>query len=670
MSKTSRIHSLISRARRRLKLQSAIEVATTMSILTSAAVLAVVYGVRGASISEGMGIALLIGCLGFVVLGAVIGAMRQFPSHVVATRIDRASGLSDRLSNACAFEHRLEKKEDEHTETVAMMELAVKDAHANLEKADVKSATPFRKPADGRVALTFGIVALAVAGLWWPNDHGGVALGGVDHSQAGHNLKHHHKTTIELEDEDLGYAAEIINKLDKLAEDTKDAELKKLVKELRELLDKVKKGQLSKNELMEKLDEARDKYLKDTEFDSKETMKDLAETGKELEKTKETRELGKALKKGDLNKAQKEMKKLADKNEKLGKKQDENKKKIDELKKKLKDKKLSDKQKKDLKKKLAKLQREQKKIDKKQDNMAKALKRAADKFQKRQQKKDKKADKQIANLKKQIRRLQRQMDKTKNPQMRSRIQRRLQQRKRQLKTLQRKQNQRHQSAHRRQLQRLHRNMRTAAKNMQNMRRQQNPQKRRMQRRQASRRMKDAQRNIGKVSKDMRRVRNKRKVASQLDDLRDAMRRARQRGRRGQRNRFGRNRRNGDFNRRAKGRRGSRKSWRPGNRPGQGKGKGGQKWGTGDGGNPLGNPTPMSGNTKDTTISGVQSKHGPSQRETVLSAAQKGFANRRYKKIYVKYKKQAEEIIHAEKVPRGYKYYIERYFQKIKPRDSK
>jgi hypothetical protein len=58
--------------------------------------------------------------------------------------------------------------------------------------------------------------------------------------------------------------------------------------------------------------------------------------------------------------------------------------------------------------------------------------------------------------------------------------------------------------------------------------------------------------------------------------------------------------------------------------------------------------------------------GPSRRETILTSAQKGFAQAGYRKIYADYKKVVEEVMNQEKVPQGYKYYVKRYFQRIKP----
>jgi len=77
-------------------------------------------------------------------------------------------------------------------------------------------------------------------------------------------------------------------------------------------------------------------------------------------------------------------------------------------------------------------------------------------------------------------------------------------------------------------------------------------------------------------------------------------------------------------------------------------------------------TGTSGNTKDESVSGAQGKKGPSRRETILSAAQKGYASTSYRQVYADYKKIVEDVMRTEKVPASYKYYVKKYFTKIKP----
>ena len=53
-------------------------------------------------------------------------------------------------------------------------------------------------------------------------------------------------------------------------------------------------------------------------------------------------------------------------------------------------------------------------------------------------------------------------------------------------------------------------------------------------------------------------------------------------------------------------------------------------------------------------------------ETILAAAQKGFASKRYQKVYQDYQRIVEEVMRTEKLPSSYKYYVKRYFAKIHP----
>ena len=107
----------------------------------------------------------------------------------------------------------------------------------------------------------------------------------------------------------------------------------------------------------------------------------------------------------------------------------------------------------------------------------------------------------------------------------------------------------------------------------------------------------------------------------------------------------------------------------GNQPGgQGQQPGGDSYGDENGGDPMGDPTKKSGNTKDQAVQGVQGKGGESVKETILSAADKGFSSTSYKKVYADYQKIVEEVMSQEKVPQGYKYYVKRYFQRIKPHE--
>jgi chemotaxis protein histidine kinase CheA len=305
--------------------------------------------------------------------------------------------------------------------------------------------------------------------------------------------------------------------------------------------------------------------------------------------------------------------------------------------------------------------------EKQAQEAAKAMEKAAKEMEKRQADRESAADKKVAQAEKDVAKAEEKVAKAKNDGEKKEAERKLQDKQKQLDQAQKDKKDQQASEEKRTLKRLQRNMKQASQQMQDK----NQENRRM----ASRTMEDMARDTGKVDSDQRKMTNQKKVASQLDDLKEAMRRAKRGGTRGPEDRFGRNKRNADFQRRARGGKGSKQAWKPGQGqkgPGQGNqpgGKGNQPGGSsyGDEHDPdlFGDPTKRMGNAKDESVSGVHGK-GPSIKETIVSAAQKGFATKAYKDVYGRYKPAIEEVINSEKVPSGYKYYVKKYFQKIKP----
>jgi hypothetical protein len=60
--------------------------------------------------------------------------------------------------------------------------------------------------------------------------------------------------------------------------------------------------------------------------------------------------------------------------------------------------------------------------------------------------------------------------------------------------------------------------------------------------------------------------------------------------------------------------------------------------------------------------------GPSRSETILGSAERGFASTGYRRVYGDYTSVVEDVMSKEQVPPGYRYYVKRYFQLIKPRE--
>src|SRR5690349_8281323 len=171
------VRSVVAAARGRMKVQAAIEGATTASIVASASALATVFGVRTEVLDPGVGIGLLAACGGVIAAGAVLGALRRLDDEDIARQIDRASGLADRLSTAIAFDRVLSQPpgtspttEPGDNETIELMRAAMRDAARVVPRADVKAATPFRRPTDLPAALAFAAVAAVAAGIGIPDE--------------------------------------------------------------------------------------------------------------------------------------------------------------------------------------------------------------------------------------------------------------------------------------------------------------------------------------------------------------------------------------------------------------------------------------------------------------------------------------------------------------------
>ena len=114
---------------------------------------------------------------------------------------------------------------------------------------------------------------------------------------------------------------------------------------------------------------------------------------------------------------------------------------------------------------------------------------------------------------------------------------------------------------------------------------------------------------------------------------------------------------------------------PGQGPGQGQegppgggGPGGKQWGTGHDDKIAGDDTQLKGQTKDVVAAGVDTGEGNASSEVIYGAAQRGFVGRGYQKVYTDYETVAERVMNQDEIPPGYRFYVRRYFQLIRPRE--
>jgi hypothetical protein len=95
---------------------------------------------------------------------------------------------------------------------------------------------------------------------------------------------------------------------------------------------------------------------------------------------------------------------------------------------------------------------------------------------------------------------------------------------------------------------------------------------------------------------------------------------------------------------------------------------GSEWGSGHDPNLRGDATKLKGQTEDVTAAGADTGQGASASQSIYGAAERGFVGRGYKKVYTDYHTVAEEALGHDEIPPGYRFYVRRYFQLIRPRD--
>ena len=522
----------------------------------------------------------------------------------------------------------------------------------------------------------------------------------------------HADDSVLLDADERAYIESIIAQLKDLAKREKIEDLDKFVAKIEQLLRDAELGKVTKEQLLAELAKAEQMLKEGKEPNQAELAKKLADMGKEFQKSELTKQLGKALEHNELDKAKQELEELARKLEKsqlesqleklenrlkdpklteqqkrdiqnqIDKLKQEMAKDLEELKNQLDDPKLSEQDKKDLQKKIDEMKHEKPLTEKQKDELQKQLENVTKQMDKRDKQDQKQQSEQQQKLEDQIRRLQKDKDNAKTEQDKLDAERKLQKKKDELQKLQKDNEQKNQSAQREAVKRLQRDMEKAAEQLQKPNKQDSQDDKNDRERQASQKLKDAARETGKVDQDQRKQAQQKKMASQMEELREALARAKQKGNKGQNDPFGKQAKNSDFGKRSRGQKGSGQAWKPGQGQGQGQGQpggqqpggqgnqpGGKQWGVGHDDNLTDNPTDKTGNTKDVDLTGKTGANGTSRRETILAAAQKGFSSTSYKKVYQHYNDIVEEVMRNEKLPASYKYYVKRYFAKIHPSGS-
>jgi hypothetical protein len=95
---------------------------------------------------------------------------------------------------------------------------------------------------------------------------------------------------------------------------------------------------------------------------------------------------------------------------------------------------------------------------------------------------------------------------------------------------------------------------------------------------------------------------------------------------------------------------------------------GQRAGTGHDPNLSGAATDLKGKTVDVTAAGADTGQGTASSQVIYGAAERGFVGHGYKQVFTDYQTVAEQALSQDEIPSGYRFYVRRYFQLIRPRE--
>ncbi len=570
--------------------------------------------------------------LALPVLGGLWVWFRARPKHVGAMALDRHHGLSDRLTSALAFQELPAEKR------TPLMEAAIGDALASSKELSPRKAAPMTLPRE------LPLVAFLLVGL------GGLALLEV-------------RTVRELPPDKVFQpmimTADDVELFQDMAKDmeqkSQDPEVQAAVRKFNQLIEDIADRRLDRTEVFKRLEELERDLMKGAEADKKAMEEGLKSLAKELEKSDLAKPIAEPLKQKNLADAEKAMRELAEKLK--NRKNKPTKAQLDKLREALK------KASKNNQERLAKIEEQRKKLEKERQSLLKKKKQDGGMSQK---------DKSLLKKKeRQLERLDREKDQAKRAQ--------------------------------RQLSKLDRELAKAAEDL-------------LRELGASAEdLEAAAQDINRMAQEEMTEQEKQELRRRLQELRELIR---QQGKGGKQ----RMQRLLKFGQRARGQKGGGKdgqggeqgkgmkpggkggstlvmgpggggktipmpgmgagkgagempgagagkgAGKGGEQPGGGAGKGGESWGTGHDENLKGEASKLAGKTKDVTAAAADTGEGTASSQVIYGAAERGFVGRQYKNVYTDYKTQAERVMNEDEIPPGYRFYVQRYFQLIRPRE--
>ncbi|WP_437619437.1 hypothetical protein [Sorangium sp. So ce1151] len=610
--------------------------ALTLALAIAAGTLAV-HKALPAHLGEQRARQLLLGA-GLLVLATLVVAMlRRLPPRAGTTALDRHHGLQDRLTNALAFEAL------PAAQRTPLMEAAIDDACEHAGGLRPAGAAPLAVPREllASAAVGLGVLAVALLEVRTPRRLAPVAQT-ID--------------ALTMSPDDIELFKDAAKALDR---QDQSPEMKSAVERFNQLIEDIANKRLDRTEAFRRMEALERELLKGAEADLKALEEALKETGIDLKKSDLAKGVGESLEKRDLEKAKKDLKELAEK---------------------LRDKKQ--------------------KFDKAEiERLRKALAEAAS----RRKEALAAINEKRAEVREQL--LKQKQKASTSDQQKSEEERLLKKKERELERLDREAEQKERTG--RQLDRLDRELAKAAEDL----------------------MRDlgmsaddleqAAEDINRMQQEEMSEQEKEELRQRLEELRELVRQQGQGGkqRMARMLRFGKRARGsqgggeeqqGQGQEGQQGQDGQGDGEQEGQNGQQGQGKGGQGQelvigpggkkimmpggqgqdgqgsgqgnsnggnqpggdgaGSGRGGEVAGKRTDPKLGTQDVQAQGLDTQEGPSNSEVILGAAERGFKGTGYKKVFTDYHTVAEQQINKDQIPDGYRFYVNRYFQLIRPRE--
>lgn len=639
-----KIERLVARLARRIRMQRATEGFITGATLTAmVAMLALVLFKTGWIEQQTLVTTFAVSLLAPLTL-AFVGWLRPLDRIALAQRLDRSHDLHDRLSTALAL--------GERGAATRFEEAQISEAADHVGRVDPALASPLRRPTD---LVPFAVLAACLAALAVlkppSNTHEIPQPPQIQHEQVLDSA------TIAMERDRLEAIRRELQGVD-------DPEAVKLLEEIEQLLNEVEEQEISEREFLDRLNKLEEKYFDEEKEMSADEAERLAEelkkaaeelekdAKKELEKEPVAQELVDAMKKKDLARASKAMEKIAEMmaNKDLDQKQLERLAKIME--------------------KLAK------NINFEDPALQKLMEKNKDLIDKLSKKFDKLSEKDKNRLNRAKEELEKQQAEQKKNEEREST--------RQLKKLRRLSQKANDEAEKA----LKGGNKKSDKELAS-------EEEHKFKNEAGRAAKEASEEMEKSGEEQQKQSARDAAQKQLREMREAMQRSsKSQGKKGQEKDGQKGQQMKEFLERAKGQQNMKAKVEQKMAGEDGKGAGQKAHdfqggdgkadkdtgdtqseadeesnfaGKGKGSRELGDETDLDSKRVDEKVD-VDAGDGPSRSEIIKSASEEGFATTEYKDVYVDYSSVVEEVMDKEKIPAGYRYYVKRYFQLIKPQE--